>query len=275
MNYFTRPRLKSEVKIFSILGLLLLIFCSVSAVAQNPLDPAKKFNLFLQGNATLSGNESEGPIVIGGNLTIAGGHQVNVNGANYNNLFTIGGIKIGLAVRGGVTYNSGTLQVNGQSYAKIGNCASPQASVASGSGGIAEVSPSGNPGATPRILINTGQPPATVCDNIFGNGTDKIDVDAAFVSFKQCSPSFGTKTNNVAIGDQNGNAIPGLVVDGTGYYSDASLVQNNPKITLDRNAINVLNVTGDFWAALGSNINFENLCSSQGQSKNRPLRSRH
>ena len=262
MNYFTLPLLKSEVKILPILRLFLLFFCSVSAMAQNPLTPAKKFNLFLQGNATLSSNESEGPVVIGGNLTVAGSYKVNINGSNYNDLFTIGGNKIGLAVRGGVTYNSGTLQVNGQSFAKIGNCTSPQASVASGSGGIAEVNPSGNPGATPRILINTAQPTATVCDNVFGNGTDKIDIDAAFVSFKQCSPSFGTKTNNVAIGDQNGNAIPGLTVDGTGYYSDASLVQSNPKITLDPNAINVLNVTGDFWTALGANINFQNVPQS-------------
>ena len=127
----------------------------------------------MQGNATLISNESEGPIVIGGNLTVNGDYRINNNGANHNDLFTIGGNKIGLAVRGGVNYQTGSAIVNGGSHVKIGNCTSPTSSVAVNSGGITEINPTGTPGTTPRILINTGQPASSVCANIFGNGTEK------------------------------------------------------------------------------------------------------
>ena len=239
-----------------------LFFTSIIHVfGQNPLTPAKNFNLFLQGNANLSTNEVDGPVAIGGDLIVAGLYQVNTQGANFSNLYTYGGNKIGLAIRGGVNYSSGTIQVNSNSFAVIGNCNAPNSSIPI-SNGTTQINASGNLGATPNILVNTSQPTNSVCQNVFGSGADQIDIDAAFTSFKQCSPSIATKTNNVNIGDQNGNSIPGLVVDGSGYYSNTSLAQSNPKIILDPNIVNVLNVTDAFWAALGGNINFQGVPSS-------------
>jgi choice-of-anchor A domain-containing protein/uncharacterized repeat protein (TIGR01451 family) len=97
----------------------LLIGTILNSAAQNPLAPAGKFNVFTQSNVTLVTNESEGPIAIGGNLTVAGNYQVaftNVGDVQVSN------IPIGLVVAGGVTLTSGQLQVNNKGYVKIGTC---------------------------------------------------------------------------------------------------------------------------------------------------------
>jgi len=89
------------------------------AIAQNPLSSVGKFNVFTQGNATLTNNESEGPVAIGGNLTVGGNYQITT--VNVGDL-KVGNIPIGLVVGGGVTLTSGQLQMNSQGYVKIGNC---------------------------------------------------------------------------------------------------------------------------------------------------------
>ena len=66
----------------------------------------------------------------------------------------------------------------------------------------------------------------------------------------------------MVVGDQNGNPVSGLAVDDTGYYSDVSKAPSNAKIKLNSNTLNVLNVTGEFWTALGSNINLEGVPQS-------------
>lgn len=102
------------------LYLILLHWGVVSySIAQNPLSPAGKFNIFTQSNVTLVTNESEGPVAIGGNLTVAGNYQVAFT--NVGDL-QVGNIPIGLVVGGGVTLSSGQLQVNNKGYVKIGTC---------------------------------------------------------------------------------------------------------------------------------------------------------
>lgn len=57
------------------------------ATAQNPLSSVGKFNIFTQGNATLTTNESEGPVAIGGNLTVGGNYQITT--------VNVGDLKVG------------------------------------------------------------------------------------------------------------------------------------------------------------------------------------
>lgn len=91
--------------------------------AQNPLAPAGSFNVFLQGNATLESNESEGAIAIGGNLTVKG-YQLLVTPSNTNGAspFQVGGVTVGLVVGGGVKLVQGELKILNNGYLKIGNC---------------------------------------------------------------------------------------------------------------------------------------------------------
>ncbi len=94
------------------------LFFFLSVYSQNPLAPALGFNVFLEKNAWLTTNETDGPVAIGCNLSVNGNYQV---ATNYTGSFLVGGTPIGLVVDGRVTYNSGILQVNSNCYAKIGD----------------------------------------------------------------------------------------------------------------------------------------------------------
>lgn len=113
-------KVHAECSFMLLAGIFLL---PMAVKAQNPLSPAGHFNVFLQGNATLESNESEGAVAIGGNLTVKG-YQVAfkpiaTNGATP---FTVGGVTIGLVVGGGVKLSQNSLKVLNNTYLKIGNC---------------------------------------------------------------------------------------------------------------------------------------------------------
>jgi choice-of-anchor A domain-containing protein len=103
----------------------LIILNLGQANAQSPTSAAQRFNIFVKGDATLSSNETEGPIAIGGNLT---SNQYQISFDKQHGVFFVGGASIGLAIRGGVKLNSGSLMVNGDNYIKIGNCSPSDAS---------------------------------------------------------------------------------------------------------------------------------------------------
>ena len=103
--------------------ILLVVFTAVSSwvVAQNPLSPALGFNIFLEKSARFTTNETDGPIAMGGNLTVSGNYQVaTINAGSY----LVGGIPVSLVVGGKVNYSSGVLQVNQNGYVKIGDSTS-------------------------------------------------------------------------------------------------------------------------------------------------------
>lgn len=77
--------------------LTMLGFLGQPLMAQNPLSPATGFNLFTEGNVRVATNESEGPMAIGGNLTIAGTYQIS----SVNAGLTLSGVPISLVVKGG------------------------------------------------------------------------------------------------------------------------------------------------------------------------------
>ncbi|AUC18373.1 choice-of-anchor A family protein, partial [Polaribacter reichenbachii] len=87
----------------------------------SPTEPALGFNVFVENNATLITNESEGGVAIGGNLIIKGYYQVNIHDVGN---YAVRGNKIGLLVGGNIDYNSSTngeIKVNSNRYVKIGD----------------------------------------------------------------------------------------------------------------------------------------------------------
>ena len=113
---FRQSRLLSQ-------SLLFTLFSILCAHAQNPLVPAGQFNIFTQGNVTLTNNESEGPVAIGGNVIITGNYNI---ANNFTGNFTqpaFPNVKIGLVVGGGVKLENGILRVLNKTFMKIGNCA--------------------------------------------------------------------------------------------------------------------------------------------------------
>ncbi|SKB75123.1 choice-of-anchor A family protein [Dyadobacter psychrophilus] len=242
------------------------------ARAQSPTAAAKRFNIFVKGDATFTSDETEGPVAIGGNLTT---NQYQISFNKNHGVFFVGGASIGLAVRGGVKLSSGSLTVNGDNYVKIGQCAPSDANTATplriwykdnnnAESTIRITGATAGYSDTPNITINAsvntwspkvGDSENPICENVFGTGANQIDIDGAFTTFIKRSNQLKDMKDNLAIRDQNGNIITGME---TGPYLDPSKIGNNPKIIVDPNAINVLTVSAAVWDKIG-NTNIERI----------------
>lgn len=202
----------------------------MTGFAQSPTSPAFGFNVFVENNLVLQTNETEGPVALGGDLTIAGSYQLAIHNAGN---FLVDGVKIGLLVGGKVNYNSGTVQINQNGYVKIGdntgsvvwyydqnNAASP-----------IRITP-GPYDANSKILLqtNVNQLGVGVNNNpVFQS--DLIDFASAFDTMRASSTSISQCPANAELTNANGNSIP---------YTD---LPNQVKINL-QNGVNVLNLKG-------------------------------
>lgn len=249
--------------------------------AQSPTSAARRFNIFVKGDATLTSNETEGPIAVGGNLTT---NQYQISFNPEHGVFFANNASIGLAVRGGVKLNNGSLTVNGNNYVKIGKWVSSDESATSlkvwyrdNNNAASTIRITGsNKGYsdTPNITINanltTWNPNVSesvnpVFENIFGTGENQIDIDGAFTTMTKRSGQLAALKDNLAILDQNGNPIPGALV---GPYLDPSVFGNNPKIKVNPNALNILTVSAAVWNSIqNSNIEYIPAGPSLGQKE--------
>nr|WP_295923535.1 choice-of-anchor A family protein [uncultured Dyadobacter sp.] len=259
------------VRPLSTILLALLVLSNLKVSAQSPTSAAQRFNIFVKGDATLVSNETEGPIAVGGNVTT---NQYQISFNKQHGAFFVNNASIGLAVRGAVKLNNGSLAVNGDNYVKIGNC---NPSDASGTNLKVWYKDNNNAASTIRITennkqywetpnitinanINTWSPSVSdvvnpVCENVFGSGPGQIDIDAAFVTMTKRSGQLKDLADNLPIRDQNGNIVPSAAM---GPYLDPNAIGNNPKIIVDPNKINVLTVSAAVWNKIG-NANIEGI----------------
>ncbi|HZW77690.1 MAG TPA: collagen-binding domain-containing protein [Flavobacteriaceae bacterium] len=214
-------------------GLFAMLFIQSGFCQYNPTDAALDFNVFLENNATLKSNESEGPVAIGGDLTVGGNYQVNIH--NYGT-FQVGGLKIGLLVGGKVFYNSGILRVNERRYVKLG--------VNDGSSTVWYRDPNN---ATPPIRITPGPFNASsaihlqVGSNDLGVSASNnpvfqgglINFTDAFRNLRNASTDIAQCAANAHITNPNGNVIP----------LPHNTLPNQIKIQL-QNGVNVFNISG-------------------------------
>ena len=212
---------------------LFAIGLSLSSYSQSPTDPAKGFNVFIEENATLATNETDGPLALGKDLTLQGNYQV---ATNHTGNFEVGGNNIGLLVGGKVNYNSGNaLQVNQNTYIKIGdgqgsyvwyydqnNATSP-----------IRITPNSNYNSSPKIMLqaNSNQLNVGVNNNPVFEG-NLVDFASAFQEMRTLSSSIAQCTENAQLTNPNGQSIP------------TTNLPNQVKINL-QNGVNYLNVTGN------------------------------
>ncbi|TLV03589.1 choice-of-anchor A family protein [Dyadobacter luticola] len=260
--------------------LLYTLACSVlgtyQAQAQSPTAPALGFNIFTKGDLTVAPNEIEGPVAVGGNLYQNGNYQITFNKSN--GVYFVDGVSIGLAVRGGVKMNNGSLKVDGNNYVKIGN-GTPNTSgltnlkvwYTDNNGAESTIritDANGGFDSNPNFIINSnvssfksgykvGPSNNPVFENVFGSGTGQIDVDAAFIQLIKASGQLKDLPDNLPILKENGQPIPGAEV---GPYLTTGIFDQNPVIQVDPNAINVLTVSAAVWNSI-NNINFKNVPS--------------
>ena len=235
-NFFSMYRfLKNRncYELFASLLLALFLLVSPNAKSQNPTAPALNFNVFLQKGATLINNETEGPVAMGGDLTLSqNSYQVSTN---YTGTFTVNGVKVTLLIGGHVNFNGGNgLTVDQNGYVKIGDCGSSKTWYTDQNNAYSpiRITPGQDYNGSPRINLqaNSQQLGVSASNNPVCQG-GLIDFDAAFTTMKATSSSISACTDNCNLTNSNGNPIPH-----TG-------LPNQVKINLNA-GINTLNLLG-------------------------------
>jgi choice-of-anchor A domain-containing protein len=230
-------------KLFVLIGLVGTM--GSRTMAQNPLSPIGKFNVFVQNDLTLINNETEGSVAVGGNLTVNSGYKIAGTLRN-TPVYTINGVPIGLVVNGGVKLNN-NLQIGNNTYVKIGNCA--------GNGSTTDAlttwykdnnnnyspirinkSPDPNQyGSGSAILLdakaNTWSPEVSAGNNPVCASTG-IDFTGIFSQLKTTSQSLASCSHNAQITNSGGTPISNTGLPG------------QIKINL-QTGVNVFNVTGE------------------------------
>ncbi len=224
--------MKNTFSIQTMLVAALMLFAS-QVNAQSVTAPAQGFNVFLKNGATLISNETEGPVAMGGDLTLMNsGYQV---ATNYPGTFQVGGKTIGLLIGGKVNYTSGNqLAVNQNTYIKIGNSTGSYVWYVDQNNAYSpiRITPGNNYNGSPRIQLsaNSQQLGVSATNNPVFQG-NLIDFNAAFNTMKASSVSLSACTDNATLTNPNGQPIP------------HTNLPNQVKITLNTGA-NILNLTG-------------------------------
>jgi choice-of-anchor A domain-containing protein len=266
--------MSSKLLLFSALASLVCI--ANQAQAQSPTAAAQRFNIFVKGDLTVSPNETEGPIAVGGNL-ISNQYQITFN--KEHGVFFVDGVSIGLAVRGGVKLNSGSLKVDGGNYVKIGNGKPGNSSIGNdlrvwykdnnqAESNIRITDTLGGFDSQPNFIINTnvsgfksgykvGPANNPVFENVFGTGPGQIDIDGAFTTLVKRSGQLRDLADNLPILRENRTPIPGAEI---GPYLTTGIFDQNPVIKVKPGVLNVLTVSAAVWNSL-NNVIFEDMPS--------------
>ena len=199
-NIITRQKL--------LLGLFSIILIQ-NITAQSPTSPAQGFNLFVNGGASFYSSDAEGPIALGGDLTIGGNYSVS---AHNNFVYQLNKTNIGLLVGGKVNYNAGNnFQVLNNGYVIIGNQNGSKVWYTDQNNAASpiRITPNTNYNGSPLISLSTSASAlgvsATV-NPVFQ--ASPINFSSAFSTMQTTSSSFSTaKDNAVIYNSPNQNAV--------------------------------------------------------------------
>ena len=186
---------------------LILLLSAGSVSAQSPTAPALGFNVFVQGNANLINNLTQGPVAMGGDLTIGGNYDVS---STSNGTFTVAGIPTALVIGGKINFGSGILNVDNNGYVKLGDCTGSTVWYLDMTGHYAPMRITGcsDYAGTPRIDMqmtsySIGVSPTAnpVCQ------PSGIDFASAFLQMKSSASAMAALTDNSAITDAIGDVL--------------------------------------------------------------------
>ena len=200
----------------------------------NGISAALGYNAFVQYGVSVASGDTEGPIALGGDLTLDGTFAIasHTGGTYYHNGESQAAA---LVVNGKIIYKSNQGTTVNQGYVKIGNL----------DGSIVHDKDYNNARTNTRITAGgfDQNPKIALQRNQEFSSIDSgeiIDFNAAFAELNSTSSRYSNLTTNVII--ENGN-----------------------KITLAPNTVNVLNLTGDQLN------NLTNFTYNNKPSKNSPL----
>jgi LruC domain-containing protein/choice-of-anchor A domain-containing protein len=223
-------------------------FLNNDITAQSPTAPALNFNVFVKNAATFTSSEAEGPVAIGGDLTIGGNYNVSTkNKFSYQ----VSGVNIGLLVGGKVNYIGGNgLQVLNNGYVKIGNQNGSKAWYLDNNNAASpiRITKGTDYSTNPFIALHAkasdlGNVSATN-NPIFASNL--IDFTAAFATMQNSALSMSSTVANADLVNPNGDFHSSTI---------SGILNNSPygqvKINL-KSGINTLNVTAAELNAMGS-----------------------
>ena len=194
----------------------------VSAALINPLAPAQTFNVFVQGNATLVSNETEGAVAIGGNVTMGGNYNVAFISGTTVNLGSPYG-QVGLVVGGTVNWASSTghVFVNGGNAVMASDPASQIVVINGAPTAYVSLSAPTNPVSDPQVRVQNG--------GVVQNGTP-IDFTSAFATLRANSSALQLLSptacpDSIAIITPGQNGLP--LVQGKVNVWNTTLAQLN------------------------------------------------
>jgi choice-of-anchor A domain-containing protein len=199
-------RLASAFATTAVAGSVVAVLMTSQAVAIgpiNPLDPAEGFSVFLAGDATVTSNENEGTMAVGGDLTIGGNYQLNNRGeATY--VAPGDTDPTALVVGGQVNFADSTdgvrLQVEGGGFAKVGDLSNAFIRDTDNNGAdvSTRVLPEDDYEALPHVELTTRQPPESVA------AESGLDFSAAFDEFRSISAELAACAGTVQLVTANG-----------------------------------------------------------------------
>ena len=189
--------------------LLFSVILATGLFAQSPTAPALGFNVFVNGGAGFYTSETEGPVAVGGDLTIGG----NYNVSSHNNFsYQINKVNIGLLVAGKVNYSGGnSLQVLNNGYAIIGNQNGSKAWYVDQNNASSpiRITPNTNYNSSPIISLSASAPTLGVsatANPVFQ--PSPINFTTAFATMQASSTNMSTaKDNAVIYNSPNQNAV--------------------------------------------------------------------
>jgi choice-of-anchor A domain-containing protein/uncharacterized repeat protein (TIGR01451 family) len=222
---------------------------AAAAPTFNPVAGNLGFDVMIRGNATLIANESEGPVAIGGNLTI-GGPRYGVNIHNFP--VTVPGLTsasnpIGLLVAGGVNWgasaaNGMTEVLNGK--IKIGNLTGSSVygpdTVPPSGDGLTHITAAGaGSGATPQVKSDDHTQAGATVGLLPGETLPNFT--STFATFAARSIGLGQCASNVPLLDPN---------TGLPLVPQAIPPDGRVSIRLTPGVQNVLNLTAAQFASI-------------------------
>ena len=218
-NYY-----QNTIKVLTIFAILL--FCSSSIYAQcngNPTASAQGFTTFLLNDATITSNENEGTLALGGNLTLDNIYTLALNSANSYIVGTDTN-PTALVVGGRIFYISGNgLNIVNGGFVKIGDLTGSNIYDT----GNTRITPGGFD-SFPRIELSTNQSAASITEN------SGINFVQAFNDFQNISSGLASisSNNSLVINTSNNTATINLIAGQTNYFTiDASVFMGLSQIT--------------------------------------------
>lgn len=204
----------------------------------NPVTGNQGFTVFVHGNATVSSNENEGTMALGGNLTLGDNYRV----ANHppTHPFTAPGDAqpTGLLIGGGINWvgsaATGQLQVLSSTYVKLGNAAGTDVV----NNGLTELVPTGaGSGSAKRVSLTTTQSTTSI------EQSGLIDFDSAFAAYGTRSDAMANCPDTVVMTNANGNPLTSPLPPGSQVYLNVSSTETNVWTVNASDLNNIANLT--------------------------------